>query len=644
MRGPYGEEWSVRPVDLRDLRYFIAVAKTGNLSRAAREARVAQPALSRRIGALERELGVALLTRHPKGVAPTPAGAAFAQGAQELLHDAAASLDRAAATAAGHHGRVVLSATLAAIARGFPTAVQDSLRHDHPEVTVVIQDFDPPDTWETVSDGRADIAVCLEHGAYAGLIAEPLWVETMDRAIVPRDHPLATRGAVSLPQFGNLPFIFARSTIHPGTFDRGAEEMRSAGMKSPVLALEGDLRAVHLAVAAGRGWTLMSRARAKAPPEGTGVLTVEGFHLAVRMMVEWRRGERRSVVHTVLRRMLEVARTYPEAQVRATPALPPPPRATRPRRPPGTVPPGVDLRHLRALLTVAAAQTIGRAAAHLGLTQPALSRQLREMEHALGIALLERSARGVTLTPAGVSVAGDSPALLAAAERLLREATRAKRGIEGQCVIGAVATAPSSELLARVTEQCAARHPAVTLVVQEMPTPAQWTALPRAEIDLGLANALPTARRTPAGPVVVTRVQHDRLEAALLARGHPLADRRRINARQLADVPFLFMERAFHPAFYDRLYAALAALGLRPLVEATYDGLQTVWTLAAQGKGWAVGFHSQIARPPVGTVAVRIAGFSLPFGLDLLSRRGETSPTVRAVAAVFREVRRKPRR
>jgi hypothetical protein len=45
----------------------------------------------------------------------------------------------------------------------------------------------------------------------------------------------------------------------------------------------------------------------------------------------------------------------------------------------------------------------------------------------------------------------------------------------------------------------------------------------------------------------------------------------------------------------------------------------------------------------VGTVAVRIAGFSLPFGLDLLSRRGETSPTVRAVAAVFREVGRKQR-
>ena len=296
------------------------------------------------------------------------------------------------------------------------------------------------------------------------------------------------------------------------------------------------------------------------------------------------------------------------------------------------------------MLTVGAAQTIGRAATHLGLTQPALSRQLREMEHALGFTLLERSARGVALTPAGISLSSDIPVLLAAGERLQREATRARRGNEGQCVIGAVATAASSELLARVTEQCAARNPAVTLLIQEMTTPAQWTALTRAEIDLGLANALPTARRAPAGAIVATRVHHDRLETALLARDHPLAGRRRIDARELADVPFLFMDRAFHPAFYDRLYGAFAALGLRPRVDSTYDGLQTVWSLVAQGQGWAVGFHSHLARPPAGTVAVRIAKFSLPFGLDLLSRRGETSPTVRAVTAVFREIGRKKAR
>jgi DNA-binding transcriptional LysR family regulator len=339
--------------------------------------------------------------------------------------------------------------------------------------------------------------------------------------------------------------------------------------------------------------------------------------------------------------MFDVAREYPDSEVPAATAVAPAPRPGRARRPPGTVPPAVELRHLRALLTVATALTIGRAAERLGITQPALSRQLRELEHATGITLLERSARGVALTPAGVSLTEDSKALLAAADRLLRETTRARRGSEGRCVIGAVATAASSELLARVTEGCGARHPEIQIVVQEMATPAQREALARADIDLGLAHAFPTTGEghTPAGSIVATRVQEDRLETALLAASHPFSGRRSIDARELADLPFLFMERGFHPGFYDRLHAEFARLGLRPRVDATYDGLQAVWAIAAQGKGWAVGFRSQLARPPLGTAAVRIRGFSLPFGLDLLSRRGESSHAVRAVARLFREAR-----
>jgi DNA-binding transcriptional LysR family regulator len=319
-------------------------------------------------------------------------------------------------------------------------------------------------------------------------------------------------------------------------------------------------------------------------------------------------------------------------------------RSGRTRRPAGTTPAALELRHLRALLTVATALTIGRAAERLGITQPALSRQLRDLEHAVGIPLLERSARGVALTPAGVSLAGDSPALLAAGERLLREATRARRGVEGRCVVGAVATAASIELLARVTEQCAAHHPDVQIVVQEMPTPAQPAALTRADIDLGIAHAFPARDSGRPSAIVVTHLQKDRLAMALLASSHTLAGRPAIEARELAAIPFLFMDRKFQPAFYDRLNAALKKLGLRPRVDATYDGLQAVWALAAQGKGWAVGFQSQRERPPLGTVAVPIKGLNLPFGLDLLSRRGESSPPVRAVAALFKAAAQTTRR
>jgi len=104
MRGAHGDTGGGGLMDIRDLRCFGAVAETLSMSRAAREARVAQPALSRRIRALESELGVALLSRHPKGVRLTPAGAAFADGSRQLLRDLAGALDRADTTAAGQRG------------------------------------------------------------------------------------------------------------------------------------------------------------------------------------------------------------------------------------------------------------------------------------------------------------------------------------------------------------------------------------------------------------------------------------------------------------------------------------------------------------------------------------------------------------
>jgi DNA-binding transcriptional LysR family regulator len=436
-----------------------------------------------------------------------------------------------------------------------------------------------------------------------------------------------------------LPLVVARQTLGAAMLDRLLDDVRRAGLRSPLLWLDGDLRASHLAVAAGRGWTLIARTRAPMPPEGTHAVKIEGLDARVRVTVVWRRDERRPVVRTVLTRMFEIARGYPDALGRAEPLWPAPPQDPKLRRPVGTLPPGVELRHLRALAAVATTHTIGRAAERLGVSQPALSRQLRELEHGTGAALLERSARGVTLTAAGASLAGDAPALLVTATRLVRDASRARRGMEGRVVVGAVATGPTSELLTHGITRSALRYPHVHLLIEEMPTPAQPAALAHGDIDLGLAHAFPTVGRDRPEGLVAVRLHEDRLDAALVAAEHPLAGRGPLTARLLADVPFLFMDRSFHPGFYDRVMAELRALGLTPRVDATYDGLQTVWSLAAQGKGWALGFHSQLERPPAGTVALRIAKFDLPWGIDLLARRGESSLAVRAVIDVFREVR-----
>jgi DNA-binding transcriptional LysR family regulator len=633
-------------MELNAIRSFDAVAQTQSLSQAARRVHLAQPALSRRVHALERELGVSLLTRHAKGVSLTPAGAVFAGAGRQLLQDIATALDNAEATAAGRRGRTIIAATRAAMARGLPVELQDSLRRDHPEVMVSVEDFEQPTATVAVAERRADLAICSDSTLPAGLVSEPLWSELIDRVIVSANHPLAARASVTLSDLRAFPFVFAPGSAGQQTAEQLEAALRRAGLRSRVMALEGDVRTAHVAVATQRAWTLVTRSRAQAPPDGTVVVPVDGITVSIEMIVVWRRDDRRALTQTILRRLRELAGSYSESRVRApaNPATFARPRAFRAPRPPGTVPSDLRLRHLRALVSVATTPSISRAARQLGISQPALSRQLRAFEQAVGLSLFERSARGVTPTPAGAALTGEAPALLAAAARIAREVDRVKRSIAGRCLIGTVATAAASGLVSSVSARCAELYPELQLVIREVPTAEQGAALANAEIDLGLAHAMPKTRAEQNERIVTTRLFEDRLERALLPEQHPLAGERAIDARQLAETPFLFMERAYQPEFYDRVFGALADLGLEPRVDATYNALPTAVTLVVKGKGWTLGFDSQSERPPVGTRSVRITGFSLPFGIDLLSRRGESAPTVVAVESLFLDPQRRRRK
>jgi len=629
---------AAKTLELRDLRYIVAVVEAGSLSRAASSLGVAQPALTRQVHALEHELGVALLDRHARGVAPTYAGQVFVGGAVELLEALGQTLDRADAVCEGRRGRVAMGAMLAPIAAGIPGAVVEQLRRERPDITVVVHDFDPLDLVEQVLDGSLDVAITMRDTFDPRLGMAALWQEPLDHVCLPADHPLAARASLTVPELGELPLEFPQRAFSPAFVESLLALLRASGLRSPLRVTEGNLRTAHLEIAAGRGWLPMSRTRAAAPPVGTAAVPLSDFRTDVDAVVLWRRDEHRPVVRTVLEAVLAVTRRHPASVPPGDVPLPPAAAPTRrPRRPPGFLPPGLNVRHLRALLEVAAEQTIGRAARRLGVTQPALSRQLRELEDMLALPLLERSARGVSLAPAGAALAGDCPGVLRSLDRLVRETRRARRGMQGHCVVGAVATVAASELLGRLLVACANRHPHLHITIEDVATPAQTVALERGEIDLGLAHAYPVL---PTPALRHQRVYEDRLQAALVSTSHPLAGRKRLAAGDLAGVPLLFMDRGFHPLFHDRLMQALGALGLTPRVDSTYDGLQVVWSLAAQGKGWAFGFRSHLKRPPAGTVAVPIAGLDVPWGLDLLRRKVEPSLAVRSVAQVIREVAR----
>jgi DNA-binding transcriptional LysR family regulator len=302
---------------------------------------------------------------------------------------------------------------------------------------------------------------------------------------------------------------------------------------------------------------------------------------------------------------------------------------------------GLELRQLRALATVIQSESLGRAAQRLRLTPPALSRQLRDLEREIGVPLITRGAKGTAPTHAGLAAATDALRLLTTVEALTADAQRMRTEASMRCVIGAVATNEVGKLLGLLLRETAVRIPTARIVIEDVPTPRQQRELLAGTIDLCIGHVM----RGPPLPASLARKQLsvDRIDSALIAEDHPLAARRILTVDDLRDVPFLFMDRRFQPEFYDQIMQALLTIGLVPRVETTINSLQVLWRLAAEGRGWTLGFLSQAVRVPRGTVRRKLAGLAIPWGLEMMWRRDEPKAAVRAVRALLRQARRKPK-
>src|SRR6516162_4115873 len=196
------------------LQYFIAVAEEGQITRAARRLKLAQPVLSQAIAQLESEVGVELLKRNTRGVALTSAGKAFLVDARRTL---AAEIDAArTAHALARAGR----GTIAVGFVGPPPAVSDpalfaSFGEAHPELEVTFHDLPFPCGATADWLGGVDIAVCHPPAAEEGVCARPVRVEP--RAIVAhKSHPLARRLELDVADVLDETFVSYHPSVQPG--------------------------------------------------------------------------------------------------------------------------------------------------------------------------------------------------------------------------------------------------------------------------------------------------------------------------------------------------------------------------------------------------------------------------------------------
>jgi DNA-binding transcriptional LysR family regulator len=297
------------------------------------------------------------------------------------------------------------------------------------------------------------------------------------------------------------------------------------------------------------------------------------------------------------------------------------------------LPRSLELRHLEYLTAAVNAASIGRAAEELGIAQPVLSRQLKDLEQVVGIDLLERGRRGVRATTAGEILVRDTRRAIEGIEAARQSAHRAFRAAQGQVVVATISTPMGTHVVASVLGDCARTTPELELEIVEVPSIDQRHALLSAAVDVGFCVTL--------GAPVDSWIERehmldDPIDCVLISSAHPLAGRERVRLADLASLPFLFAPRASNPAFHDLVMRRLERLELASPVDSTFQSLYLRCSQAAEGKGWCLGFRSQRNRTPRGTVAIGVDGLLVPWGMELLWRRGDDREMVRKLIDAFR--------
>jgi len=213
----------------------------------------------------------------------------------------------------------------------------------------------------------------------------------------------------------------------------------------------------------------------------------------------------------------------------------------------------MELRHLRYFVAVGEAEHFGRAAARLHVVQPALTRQVQQLEDEIGCALFERLKRGVRLTEAGKAFLEEARRLLADLGQGVDRTRRVAQGQVGRLRVGFADTATYSGALPAILRDFRARWPDVRLELFPSSSVAAGEQLRAQAVDVAFVYILPTHL-----PELQThRISVERWVLAL-PQAHPLVKRKRVRLGDLQREPFVWFPRAGAPLLYDRVLSTLS--------------------------------------------------------------------------------------
>lgn len=275
----------------------------------------------------------------------------------------------------------------------------------------------------------------------------------------------------------------------------------------------------------------------------------------------------------------------------------------------------MELRQLRYFIVLSEELHFNRAAKRLHLSQPPLTRQIRQLEEELGVALLVRTTRKVELTDAGRALADEARQIMARITHASGLATQADRGMAGQLVLGY--TPARSNVVAKAIKVLGKRYPNVRISLRDM-TGQNIELIRDGRVDVGFV-ALPVEKT---GLIVETLLRERYLVA--MQKKHPLAKRNSISIPELAKEPNLLFPRYSNPVGYDIVVGLCRTRNLSMNVVLEVENLH---------------MRIELVRAGLGICVVRTSTAEALHGSDVVFRPLQSSPIMEVGLAYSAENR-----
>jgi DNA-binding transcriptional LysR family regulator len=261
-------------IELRHLRYFLAVAESLHFTRAAERLRIAQPALSQQIRRLESLLGHALLVRTTRGVALTEAGTLLAERARIAIARVNDDLAQVRRVGLGEKGVLGIGFTGSVMFTQLPVAIQ-RFRRQYPDVELQLNEMWTSAQARALRDGALDLAFLRDGEAGEGLALDTL-VRERYVAVLPAGHRLAACKSLRLADLRAEPFVLFPRHMGPLAYDRTMDCCRRAGFHPNVVQHSPQFPTIFRLVAAGIGVSLAPACMARLTVPGVLFRDVPG--------------------------------------------------------------------------------------------------------------------------------------------------------------------------------------------------------------------------------------------------------------------------------------------------------------------------------------------------------------------------------